>query len=113
MRATKKQSNKRSQSRLHVAVFATSWITPKLIPVHRRIDKSNQKRPLAGKTGNRNGLFFHHHVAAEDRNSAGSDFVHGVLRGVRGAPGQRLYSGSRWTESRRAGRSLPAHCGHV
>ena len=98
--ATKKQSNKLSQSRLHVAVFGTSWTMRKLIPVHRRFDKSNHKRRLGGKTDDDDGVFLHHHLAAEDRNSAGGDRVHGVLCSVRGTPGQRVYSGPRWAESR-------------
>ena len=48
-------------------MFGTSWIRRKLISVHRRFDKSNHKRRLGGRTDDGNGLFFHHHLAAEDR----------------------------------------------
>jgi NADH dehydrogenase/NADH:ubiquinone oxidoreductase subunit G len=111
--ATKKQSNKPSRSRLHVAVSGTSWIMRKLISLHRRSNKSNHKGRPSGKIHDRNGLFLHHHVATEDRNSAGRDFVHGVLHCVRGTPGQRVYSRPRGAESGRAGRSFPANRRYV
>ena len=84
-----------------------------LIPLSRSLDKPRRKRRRGGRTDNHHGLVFHHHVAAEDHDSSRGDLVHGFLRRLRRAAGQRVYSRSAGSEPRWARRSSPAHCGHV